>query len=143
MQPKVISIATDFSRHPAGRFAADGPFSGARFRDEVLTPEVSRALSAGGKVLVDLDGTRGYGSSFLEEAFGGLAREMRYSPDELLRALSFKSQDDSLIVEIKDYIANADVAAEVKPPPESYPPTPPITPRQSGRCVRPRRVRRR
>lgn len=68
-----ISIAKDFSEFPAGREPDDGPNSGQRFRDEILAPKLT---SAGPEdyVEVDLDGTMGYGSSFLEEAFGGLVR---------------------------------------------------------------------
>jgi len=67
---KIISIATDFSRYPAGRTRADGPYSGELFRTKMLEP----ALAAGDHLVVNFDGARGYGSSFLEEAFGGLVR---------------------------------------------------------------------
>lgn len=70
MTSTMISIAKDYSDTPAGRYEADGPFSGERFRDELLAP----ALRAYSSVTVDLDGALGYGSSFLEEAFGGLVR---------------------------------------------------------------------
>lgn len=67
---KMISIANDFSPFAAGRYTTDGPYSGQRFREEVLVP----ALRRGEDVVVDLDGTLGLGSSFLDEAFGGLIR---------------------------------------------------------------------
>lgn len=67
----MINIAEQFSRTPGGRFYSDGPYSGQQFREKVLRP----ALEKGGLVEVILDGVRGYGSSFLEEAFGGLIRE--------------------------------------------------------------------
>jgi hypothetical protein len=66
----MISIAKDYTDTPAGRYAADGPYSGERFRNEFLVP----ALRSNTAVTVDLDGALGYGSSFLEEAFGGLIR---------------------------------------------------------------------
>ncbi len=66
----MINIAKQFSSTPGGRFYTDGPYSGQKFRDEVLVP----ALKTGDRVEVVLDGVRGYGSSFLEEAFGGLIR---------------------------------------------------------------------
>ncbi|WP_010465711.1 STAS-like domain-containing protein [Acidovorax radicis] len=71
MTSRTISIANDFSRTPAGRFVTDGPFSGERFRDELLVP----ALRENDKVVVDLTGVFGFGSSFLDEAFGGLVRK--------------------------------------------------------------------
>lgn len=64
------SIAEQFTRTPGGRYPSDGPFSGERFREEVLLP----ALRGGKQVAVSLDGAIGFGSSFLEEAFGGLIR---------------------------------------------------------------------
>jgi hypothetical protein len=70
METMNISIAKDFCETPAGRYVDDGPFSGQRFRNEVLVP----ALQAGKAIQINFDGTLGYGSSFLEEAFGGLIR---------------------------------------------------------------------
>lgn len=64
-----ISVVRDFSDEPYGRFPEDGPDSGQRFRDELLIP----ALHQHDKVTVDLRGAF-YGSSFLEETFGGLVR---------------------------------------------------------------------
>lgn len=65
-----IKIATEFSRYPGGRYRSLGKFSGEQFREDYLIP----ALRGGEKVIVVLDETEGYGSSFLEEAFGGLVR---------------------------------------------------------------------
>lgn len=66
----MITIAEDFSENPAGRFRTDGPFSGEYFREDFLVPKLKDA----DELVIVLDGTRGYGSSFLEEAFGGLVR---------------------------------------------------------------------
>jgi len=35
-----VSIAKDFSEFPAGRENEDGPYSGQRFRDEILLPKL-------------------------------------------------------------------------------------------------------
>ena len=96
---KTISIAKDFSRYPAGRFESDGPYSGETFRKKYL----ELALRNHEKITIDLDGTRGYGSSFLEEAFGGLVRA-GFSPWEIKNLLSFKTSDKSLEEEILSYI---------------------------------------
>ena len=77
-----IDIAKDFSDTPLGRYAADGEFSGERFRDEVLLPKLSI-----GPVEVVIDGVEGYGSSFLEEAFGGLVRKGHFSEQDLKKRL--------------------------------------------------------
>lgn len=100
---KILSVAKDFSRFPAGRHRADGPYSGERFRDEKLLP----ALLSNTTVVVDLDGCLGYGSSFLEEAFGGLVREKTLSLEELQSKLDIRSSDSSLSTEIWSYIRSA------------------------------------
>jgi hypothetical protein len=71
MSEQMISVLSNFSENPSGRYRKDGPFSGERFRDDFLLP----LLNKGEKVTVNLDGALGYGSSFLEEAFGGLVRK--------------------------------------------------------------------
>ena len=65
----IIRVAVDFSDEPFGRVSSDGPNCGERFRDELLVP----ALKEYGHVTVDLSGAF-YGSSWLEEVFGGLVR---------------------------------------------------------------------
>lgn len=104
MTRKVIKVATDFYDAPAGRFPEDGDYHGERFRNENLLP----ALKGDGEVLVDLDNTEGYGSSFLEEAFGGLVRLCGYTATELHDRLSLKSdEDESIVHEIWEYIDTA------------------------------------
>ena len=72
MNVKMISIAKDYSDAPGGRYNEDGPFSGERFRDDYLIPALNDRRNE--VVQVDIGGVLGYGSSFLEEAFGGLIR---------------------------------------------------------------------
>lgn len=101
MKPSlVINISKDFSQFPAGRLRAHGDFSGERFRDELL----KNALEQAEKVAVHLDGAAGYGSSFLEEAFGGLIRKYGFRQDDLKRRLEIVTADKSLIREIWEYI---------------------------------------
>jgi len=69
-QTITISVAKDFSKTPGGRSRVDGDFSGEAFAEDVLWPK----LLSSEVVVVDLSGTLGFGSSFLEEAFGGLVR---------------------------------------------------------------------
>lgn len=103
-QVKVINIAKDFSVEPIGRVPADSGSSGQRFRDEYLLP----ALKEFDKVIVVLDGTEGFGSSFLDEAFGGLIRVSKLSKEDVLRRLELVSkEDESFIAEIMEYIEKA------------------------------------
>ena len=100
---KTISVAKDFSRYPAGRFREDGPYSGQAFREDFL----QGPLQQNEDVEVHLDGTRGYGSSFLEEAFGGLVRE-GISEQLILAHIKLVTDDPALSLEILEYIKNAD-----------------------------------
>lgn len=70
----IISVLNDFSRYPGPRYRDDGPFSGEQFREEIIEPRLKEALASGQRLKIILDGVAGYGSSFLEEAFGGLIR---------------------------------------------------------------------
>lgn len=77
-----ISISRDFSDVPAGRFLADGDWTGQRFREDFLLPALKKADKSH-PVIVDINDVEGYGSSFLEEAFGGLVRKEGYTKEEL------------------------------------------------------------
>jgi hypothetical protein len=90
---KLISIAKDFSRYPAGRTRRDGEFSAERFREDVLVPALEKARAEGNQVRVVLDGVYGYSSSFLEETFGGLVRRKLFDPVWLRRSLSIYASD--------------------------------------------------
>ena len=99
-----INVSTDFTRFPSGRFKKNGSTSGEAFREQFL----EKPISEGQKIVVVLDGTVGYGSSFLEEAFGGLVRKLRVSADRVLSLLDFQASDTSLVDEIKQYVRDAD-----------------------------------
>ena len=97
-----INVAADFSKFPAGRYLNDGKFSGEAFRERLVS-----LLAAGKKVLVELDGTYGYGSSFLEEAFGGLVRVCKFSSAELHKRLDIETKSQNLKKEVWSYIDGA------------------------------------
>lgn len=99
MTQSVVNVARDFSRYPAGRYLEDGPANGQAFRDKFLIP----ALKESRVIRIELDGTRGYGSSFLEEAFGGAVR-LGFTPKLVKQIFSLISEDQSLIEEIQNYI---------------------------------------
>jgi hypothetical protein len=98
-----LSIASEYTPLPGPRFRKQGPKSGEEFRETVLELRFKEAQNKGEAVLVDLDGGYGYGTSFLEESFGGLARI--YGPDSVLKTLAFKSDEEPYLIEdIKRYI---------------------------------------
>lgn len=101
-----VKISRDFSETPGARSRADGKYSGEEFREEYLIPAYLEAKKKHEKLIIDLDGGYGYPTSFLEEAFGGLAR--KFDSSSVLSILSFISNDEpSLIEEIQEYINNA------------------------------------
>ena len=101
----VINIAEEFSRFPGARYKKDGTHSGEEFREKLLRPRFKDALEQGRKLFVNLDGAEGYATSFLEEAFGGLARE--YGVQRVLAQLELQCFDEPLLVdEIKKYIGD-------------------------------------
>lgn len=83
---------------PGPRYIYLGDNSGEQYRNVIID-----AVLSGDEVIIDLDGTEGYGSSFLEEAFGGLIRAG--VPHEFVRKIKFISNEEpDLIDEIKSYI---------------------------------------
>jgi hypothetical protein len=76
-----ISIANVFSDTPWGRHPEDSDFCGENFREKHLVPALREA--GNDKIVVDLDGVEGLGSSFLDEAFGALVRQGQFSKEQL------------------------------------------------------------
>ena len=93
----------DFSRFPGPRYERLGENGGEKLRDLFLIP----ALNENTDLVIDFDGVFGYGSSFLEEAFGGLVRKgiEREKLEKLKKNL--KSKDQYIIEEVISYIDDA------------------------------------
>lgn len=90
-----FSIARQFSRHPGPRYRRQGADSG-----EALRARLRRLLTDNpdATLVVDLDGTSGFGSSFLDEAFGGLVRSDGF-PKEVASRFKFNSAIDPTYIE--------------------------------------------
>ncbi|WP_414617101.1 STAS-like domain-containing protein [Zhongshania sp.] len=97
-----VNVASQFSKHPAGRDNNDGPYNGTKFRRKFLL----EPLGAGKSVSINFVGVRGYGSSFLDEAFGGLVRD-GLDAEKLKKLIKIESNDQSLEIEIFSYIDDA------------------------------------
>ena len=98
-----ICISKDYSETLGARYISDGDYSGEDFREKYLIPHFEKAVENQEKLIIDLDGGYGNPVSFLEEAFGGLAR--KYGSDKVLGVLEFISYDEpSLVEEIMEYI---------------------------------------
>lgn len=102
----IIDISKDFSETPGARYRNEGDYSGEEFRETILEPSFLKAKENKEKLIINLDGGYGYPTSFLEEAFGGLARI--YGAKDVLEIIDFKSEDEpSLIGEILGYISQS------------------------------------
>lgn len=107
MDKIIFKVVKEFSRTPSARVAKEGRFPGTDLRSKI-TPFIKQALQEKNIFLIDLDGASGYGTSFLEEVFGGLIREEHFKYEELKGCLKIKSDEEpELIDEIWEYIKDA------------------------------------
>lgn len=105
MSEIIISIAKDYTKTPGGRFIKEGPFSGEDFRIKILHPKFEEALKTNSTLTVILDGGYGYAPSFLEEAFGGLARQTR---NRKVLDIKIISEEEPIQIEkIREYVKKA------------------------------------
>ena len=106
MATKVINLASEFHKAPAGRFIEDGDYSGQKFREQFLAPALKDEKTD--RVEIILDGLEGVGSSFWEESFGGLIRENKISFETIKKKLVLKCQDDDTLAPlIQNYLNRA------------------------------------
>lgn len=98
-----VNIAEQYTKTPGGRYVSLGPFSGEEFRKKFLM----EPLRQGKRLRVELDGVRGYGSSFLEEAFGGAVRELQLEPKDAMRRIQIVTTVESWKLDVEDCILNA------------------------------------
>lgn len=103
-----INIANDYTRTPGSRYRIEGIYSGEDFRDTILLPKYKEAIQSNERLVINLDGGYGYATSFLEEAFGGMARALKSK--DFLDKIDFISEDEpALIEEIKKYVSAAEI----------------------------------
>lgn len=97
MEKYKIDIAQDFSPNLGVRYKILGPFSGEEFYEEKLEKKFKDANAANEQLHIYLDGASPYGSSFLDESFGKLART--YSVQEVIKTIVFHTVNYKWIVE--------------------------------------------
>lgn len=108
MESIEIKIARDFSYAPGPRYIEEGKNSGEKFRQELLAAAFQKAIFEDKKVIVDLDGTDGYGTSFLEESFGGLIRNDGIPYDEIIKRLEIISKEEEYLKDdVYEYLKDA------------------------------------
>jgi len=107
MDNRIINIK-DFSITPGSRYRDEGKksHSGQEFREDFLEPIFKEIINTDKKLIVNLDGTIGYGTSWLEEVFGGLARI--YGNKIVEDKLIFISEEEPYLIEdLNQYIKDA------------------------------------
>lgn len=82
----------DFTEYPGPRYDNQGPESGEKFYVEKLNPLFNKCYSEDKLLVVNLDGTAGFASSFLDEAFGQLTYD--FGADTLEMNLLIESTDE-------------------------------------------------
>ena len=111
MNNAIIKIR-NFCKAPGPRYikeeVKDANNSGERFRDTVLHPTLLKIISAGDKLVINLDGTEGYGTSFLEESFGGLIREKGMDYQKIKDTIELISTEEPFLIDdINKYLSDA------------------------------------
>ena len=103
-----INIAADFTSSPGARYPEQGKYSGQEFREKHLEPLFRNKQPAEyPDVKIELNGLLGYPASFLEEAFGGIARII--GKEEAAKHFIYHCDEVPEIVDkIKTYVENAD-----------------------------------
>ena len=104
---RTLSLAKDFSRTPGGRFRVMGPDSGEAFRDFLV-----QQLKKDEPLEVVLDDAEGYGSSFLEEAFGGLVRMKLLKPSDIGKRLKVVARSPRFETYAREALKYMNEAAE-------------------------------
>lgn len=101
-----VNIAKDFSITPGPRTISEGSYSAELFLNTILRAAFKNVLSQSKVLTVNLDGTAGFATSFLEESFGCLQRE---NPSIIVEDhIHFISEEEPyLLEEILEYISNA------------------------------------
>jgi hypothetical protein len=71
-QSGIKLIVANYTEYPGPRYCSQGNSSGEDFYHDILNTAFANAIESKQKLEVILDGTAGYASSFLDEAFGNL-----------------------------------------------------------------------
>lgn len=94
MEDGIMIKLADFSKFPSGRDDNDGDFNGEKYRNKVLVPAIEEAKKSGKQIVLSIEGVLNFGSSFLEEAFGGLVRKGIATRKDLDKILQITPNND-------------------------------------------------
>ena len=100
MKGKTINVAKDFTEFPWARYISDGEYSWEEFFSRYLDNTENFD-----KIIINLDGTYWYPSSFLSEAFGSYYRKYKM---EWRNKLEFHSNEDPSLVDFINHLVKKD-----------------------------------
>ena len=92
------NIAKEFSRTPSARTEKEGKNPGESLR-KIVAPKLRECITKNEKFQIILDGTAGYGTSFLEEVFGGLIREEGLNYNDIKNTLIIVSDEEPDLID--------------------------------------------
>ncbi|MFI5160800.1 MAG: STAS-like domain-containing protein [Sphingobacteriales bacterium] len=102
-----LKISSEFSETPGARYYTDGQDSGQEFYEKFLHHAFKEAFEDNSILTIDLDGTEGYATSFLDEAFMRLTKE--FGKNEVLSHIKIISTEEpDWISEIDSYIKDVE-----------------------------------
>lgn len=106
-----INVVKEYTDKPGARYESQGSNSGQKFRDTILYPKFIETIEKNETLIVNLDGGYGYGSSFLEETFGGLVRRLKKENNDNYKRVGeiviISNDNKTWIEKIKGYIKEA------------------------------------
>jgi hypothetical protein len=84
----------EYSEYPGPRYIEQGEDSGEGFYYKIIKPKFQECISTDKILVVDLDDTAGYASSFLDECFGNLVYDFEFEEiKKRLKIISFQEPD--------------------------------------------------
>lgn len=102
---KTFSILKDYHEYPGLRHCKISEYSGEHFYHTKLNSAFKEAYAANEKLIVDLDFTGGYASSFLDEAFGNLVYDFELSNvKRIVEIVSNQEPEWKTMIEQETYI---------------------------------------
>lgn len=104
METIKINIAYDFGKLLGARYIYEGPFSGELFLNNILKEKFLKAMDDKTKLIIELDGVRGYPSSFVSGSFGKLSIE--FGSENVLKHIELVSSNDLRKEKIMNEIRN-------------------------------------
>ncbi|SIT20951.1 protein of unknown function [Chryseobacterium ureilyticum] len=101
---KIIVKVKDFTEYPDARYIEHDSSSGEEFYYNYVKPNFERAINENKQLVVDLDDTAGYASSFLDEAFGNLVYDFSFDIIKLRLQIISNQEPDWIKLILDDII---------------------------------------